>query len=304
MRFHPASVVILLVGLIFSPLLRAQESAPPADRAALELSDAQVEAGLQAAEQLRAAALAPLPDAVRIPENLSDALTLIDACCAQGALEAAERVVKGHPQIWSWDEIRNEVKIDCTARESYRHGDLRIHCTRRVAEQAIAIVVLPGTWAEPAAGTMKEGRLRAQDLMVLRPSTVLLTAGQIEAEAIVPIACAKYACRGPYDGERYLLHRYAKESAEERLAIHLCAGEMKPECETQMAVWMVRNGMTREECDEHLGSGSVVSFETYQVMRPEHAQGAAQVLMGAGIDPRRMPFFGGKGAEKSAPGRS
>ncbi len=301
-----------------------------AQRPSLDLSDDEIEEALargraaheeQAARVQEALAVAP---ARRSLAGLAEDL----ACCyATGAEAAAADLEAGaHPQLVPFDRADGLVEISSRYARYGESGLLELSVARRPGVTgAVAVAFPPGTLAVADrgapplgayAGAIDDGRdgqswdhrwtepeqerrfghwPPAQDLALLRAPVILLPDGQDQATVTVPVACASFHVGGPEPGQPYVLKRAQDESALTRLLVRLCA-EPASEAEAQLAVWLTRDDISWEAFVAQGGAwGRLVTFEQQQTVLPRHAPGAARILLGAGLDPRPLRFFGGEG---------
>lgn len=236
--------------------------------------------------------------------------------------ERAEVLVGAHPALLDLQEAQasGAVTLACEYVQTGRGGRLQLTLERGMADGAVAVCVPPGTYGAPlspaalAADLVEvesgsgdwtrprdERRYRhwpsPQDLALLEAQVVVLDEGQVRTQVTLPVACASFEKRGPTHGQPYQLARFAPGSAPDRLLVALCAGEGEAgESEIQLAVWLARNDVRWEQFLAEGGHyGRLVTFGHAHPVLPEHAVGAARLLLDSGVDPRGCAFFGGQG---------
>lgn len=236
--------------------------------------------------------------------------------------ERADALVGAHPALLDLGEAQasGALTLACEYVQTGRGGRLQLTLERGTADGAVAVCVPPGTYGAPlspaalAADLVEvesgagdwtrprdERRYRhwpsPQDLALLEAQVVVLGEGQVRTQVTLPVACASFEKRGPTHGQPYRLERFANGSAPDRLLVALCAGEVEAsESEIQLAVWLARNDVRWEQFLAEGGHyGRLVTFGSAHPVLPEHAVGAARLLLDSGVDPRGCAFFGGQG---------
>lgn len=308
-------------------------SAPPADEApTLALSPDEVEADRATADRRarKAAQAAALVADVRADaHHLDDVARAIQACHRAGSREAAQRLVDDHPRVVTWDAPGDLVVVSAV----FDGDGVELGVTRREpsSRSAIAVVFPPGTYAVPERGDRtlgEDGELErllagdgrgwttpeedrrwgdwpeAQDLAFLRAPVVILRAGEVQRTVTVPVACASFRRGAPVAGQRCALARFEAGSPIDRLLVGLCAeGEEVAPAEAQLAVWLARDDIGWQSFAAEGGDrGRLVTFGSHTPVRAHHAQGAARLLLRAGVEPADLRFFGGEGL--AAPSRA
>jgi hypothetical protein len=308
-------------------------SAPPADEApTLALAADVVDADKATAERRArkaAKAEALVADVRAEAHHLDDVARAIQTCHRAGSREAAQRLVDEHPRVVTWDAPDELVVVSAV----FDGASVELGVTRREpsSRSAIAVVFPPGTYAVPERGDPtlgEEGELErllagdgrgwttpeddrrwgewpeAQDLAFLRAPVVILRAGEVRRTITVPVACASFTRGAPVSGQRCALARFEPGSPIDRLLVGLCAeGEALEPAEAQLAVWLARDDIGWQRFAAEGGDrGRLVTFGSHTPVRAHHAQGAARLLLRAGLEPSDLRFFGGEGL--SAPQRA
>lgn len=299
---------------------------PPADEApTLALAKDEVDADRATAERrARKAAQAEALVADVRPEahHLDDVARAIQTCHRAGSREAAQRLVDEHPRVVTWDAPGELVVVSAV----FDGSAVELGVTRREpsSRSAIAVVFPPGTYAIPERGdatlevdgelerllagdgrgwtTPEEDRRwgdwpEAQDLAFLRAPVVILRAGEVRRTLTVPVACASFSRGAPVPGQRCALARFEAGSPIDRLLVGLCAeGDALAPAEAQLAVWLARDDIGWQRFAAEGGDrGRLVTFGSHTPVRAHHAQGAARLLLRAGLEPSALRFFGGEG---------
>tara|TARA_R110002072_G_scaffold132549_2_gene272660 strand:+ start:658 stop:1863 length:1206 start_codon:yes stop_codon:yes gene_type:complete len=246
---------------------------------------------------------------------------------ARGQRDLATTWIDAHPSFREWDQAEDLVSVDATFVRASGEGVLELTIRRRSGVAGpLAVAFPPGTYAltsdSPQAPTPGASPLlppqpdlltfladrderwtnpdsdqrwghwpRAQDLAFLQAPVVALRADQHATRIRVPVACADFDILAPEAGRSYRLARFEAGSAVDRLARELCARRADPR-EAQLAVWLAREDLdwaTFTRRDGH--RGQIATFQRGRSVLPRHAQGAARLLLDAGVDPRPMRFF-------------
>lgn len=310
-RTHHGSYTRVDLGWGYQP---AQPTAQPR----LALEEAEVEqafAALAARRETKARlaqASAPLPAG-----DVWSAREAIEEAWRQARREQAEALVSGSREVLELDEAlaSGAVTVLCHYESWGRGGALELTMERGSARGDVAVAIHPGTYGEPigVADVIDAGGERPwvdprqdrryrhwpspQDLALLRAQVVVLPAGQHAVRASFPVSCASFEKQGPQPGQAYELKRFPVDSAADRLLVALCADEVKgSESEVQLAVWLARNDISWDQFTREGGHwGRLVTFGHGGAVLPEHADGAARMLLDSGVDPRASRFFGGDG---------
>lgn len=296
-------------------------------RPALDLGDAEIEATLARSREraaLRAAEPARLEPIAR--ESLAATADGVAVAYERGAPGAAEALLASQPNLVSFERAGDLVQVSARFVEAGPGGALELTIARRPGvEGALAVAFPPGTLAEPARGAPPpRGALAAsllgaapehgwthpdqerefghwppaQDLALLRAPVLFLRDGQAATTTLVPVACASFHLGAPEPGQPYRLRRIEAGSRLEQLLVQLCAQPVVDDAEAQLAVWLSRDDISWEAFVAQGGAwGRLVTFERHRSVLPRHAQGAARLMLEAGLDPRPLRFFGGAGLD-------
>lgn len=247
----------------------------------------------------------------------------VSAAWAMAQRDQAEAITAAHPGLLELDEASaaGAVIVACEYVTTGRGGVMELTLVRGVADGPLAVCVPPGTYGVPVMGDLGDRRgsdespwveprdhrryrnwPSPQDLALLQARVVLLEEGQTMAQVHLPVACASFSKSCPQGGQEYQLQRYPRDSQADRLLVALCAGELEAgEAEVQLALWMAQNDLSWDEFVAEGGHyGRLVTFGRAQAVLPEHAAGAARILLDSGVDPRGCAFFGGRGGPLSA----
>ncbi len=286
--------ILAAVPVMCLALLSLQPSAiqgEPRDRwAPPALGDDEIARALDDAAALRAGRIAMAVDPRSIPAVEQTLAEEIERGYRIGAAESVERILELHPDLCAYfDDPRAGIVATGTVQYRGSEGTLVVHLQRTDAGRSQVVVLPPGTYGVQAGNRFESDR--AQDLALLRPHVARFRAGQTEAVATLPMACALFTAASPQPGDRYVLRRFDRRSTEAALMDYLCTGEAKPECESQLAIWFVHNGMSAADLPGFVARHPVATFQTGLGIQPSHLRGTADVLLKAGIDPRSVPFF-------------
>ncbi|MCO5170202.1 MAG: hypothetical protein M9894_28030 [Planctomycetes bacterium] len=288
----------------------ARRDAPPDHR----LSDEEVERALAAAPEAGPAVIEP--EAADAP--VAAAAAEVAAAFRRGDRERARALVAAHPRLIDWSDPG--VVVSCR----FVGGDLGIEltCVRTDTalgspREALAVVFEPGTYGVPvgdlAGGgerwTSPETERRfghwpaPQDLALLRAPVVVIPRGEALGVTYVPVACASFHRGAPEPGTPYALDRFPAGSPIDRLMVVLCQGDGVPdEAEAQLATWLSRDDVSWADFVAQGGDrGRLVTFGRARSVRGWHAEGAARLLLRAGVDPRPLRFFGPAGGRDAVP---
>ncbi|HVY61583.1 MAG TPA: hypothetical protein VHF22_08020, partial [Planctomycetota bacterium] len=188
----------------------------------------------------------------------------------------------------------DDARADLAWSVRYRACDGRLVLTvSRAAARAQAplVVSVPaGSYGISSAGS--------QDLGLLRAPVIVLRAGETSTSASAPVACASFDRTGPGNGEDYELARFERGSPIDRLMVALCSGATAPEQAGQLAVWVVRNGLTRSQL---AGEPFAMTFENHLFVSEANAPDAADVIRRAGLDVGKLRFFDGLRLQRKEP---
>lgn len=308
----------------------AEEAPDARPRLALDPADeAYLRDRLARREERRARAEAIVARSRPARHDVYDVAAAVAACYRAGARDGARALVDGHPRVVAWDAPEGLVAVEC----SFAGDGLRLDVVRAPAagDGPVAVVFPPGTYAvaegaeeraspDPLdlAGPELADRGRPwttpdqerryghwpgpQDLALLRAPVVLLEAGVARQVVHVPVACASFHRRAPEVGRRYGLAALPAGSPIDRLLVALCAESTVPEAEAQLAVWLARDDIDWAAfCSEGGDRGRIVTFGSMIPVRARHAEGAARLLLGAGVDPTGLRFFGAEPQVQAAP---
>lgn len=312
--------------------VRWQESVPQAPRLSIDQTEVDhAFASLAAKRQAQAenaALLAPTPS-----PRVEVATREVEAAWALAQRERADGLIAAHPGLMDLDEATRTgaVTVACEYVSQGTGGRLHLTLERGPAAGSgpLAVCVSPGTYGVPVEGAfvadVVEGDMWSetsgnesergspwiqprderrfghwpspQDLALLRARVITLEAGQTGAQVTFPVACAAFSKGCPQSGQVYQLERLPVGSPLDRLLVALCADELQAsEAEVQLAVWMARNDLTWHEFVAEGGHwGRLLTFGRNESVLPEHAAGAARILLDSGVDPRACTFFGGPG---------
>lgn len=224
-----------------------------------------------------ARAAAPVVEAEGPREPLAELLPRLEKLLLEDPAQA-ERLVDEDPRVlWIHEWSRGTASYA-------KPGRLSVTLRRAEGGDEVAVVLPPGTYAERRG----ESGPAPQDLALLTPLVVLVPAGQSEARATAPVACAQFEVASPQDGQVYTLRAWRRGTTLERL---LRAVAALPEAErdgpaAQLAVWILRDRITAAR----LSQRNVVTFAGAQVTA-QHGEGAAALLRAAAIPPEQLPFF-------------
>lgn len=306
----------------------------------LELNEQEVGEAFAALARRREAKAQTAPVSAPYPGDVWSSREAIEESWRQARREQAEALVQSDRQVLELDEARESgaVMVLCHYQQHGRGGSLELTLQRGNAQGDVALAIHPGTFGEPVlAGATErhnqwvgdvivesgesgeEGRPwthprqdqryrhwpSPQDLALLSAQVVVLPAGQQSVSAYFPVSCASFEKQGPQSGQAYELRRFPADSAADRFLVALCANEVKgSEAEVQLATWLARNDISWGQFTQQGGHyGRLVTFGRNDAVLPEHARGAARMLLDSGVDPRASRFFGGEGikAESLAP---
>jgi hypothetical protein len=235
----------------------------------------------------RAPVAAPVPPPVVVED---DAPTLalravardVEASYRDGRRDDADALVARTPGLFRCDDASpGAPRVLCTYRSSGRSGSMLVAVWRPEGTSGPVGVAFP-------PGTFGTGQPTAQDLAFTRAPVVVVAPGEPIATVTVPIACAKFNSGSPRTGMRYELASFERGSAIDRLMCELCSGEPASEPEAQLAIWMARNDISRQEFVRHR---RVCTFWSGMPIGVEDATGAGDLLRGAGIDLDGLRFF-------------
>ena len=215
-------------------------------------------------------------DATRAVRDVARA---IETCWRDGRRDLAETIASAHAEVVDWSSLAGLATVSCAYESSA--GRLALSVNRAPGTNGpVAVTFGPGTY-----GTATHD---VQELALMRGTVLVLPSGAETTSALVPIACASFERNPPHPDQSYELRRFDRGSDVDRLMCGLCAGAGESEPEAQLAIWIVRNGLTPAE---FLSKPRVVTFESERPVRLEHAKGAAVIMRSCGIDPERTPFF-------------
>lgn len=262
---------------------------------------------------------------------ISDLAERARAHYARGQRDLASTWIDAHPSFREWDRSEDLVRVEATFVRARGEGVLELTIRRRTGVAGpLAVAFPPGTYAvtsdspqhltpgsapllppQPDLLTfLADGSLvdrdrwtrpesdqrwghwpRAQDLAFLEAPVVALRADQHATRIRVPVACADFDILAPEAGRTYRLARFEAGSAVDRLALELCARRADPR-EAQLAVWLAREDLDWATYTKRNGHrGQIATFQRGRSVLPRHAQGAARLLLEAGVDPRPLRFF-------------
>lgn len=290
-----------------------RRDAPPDHR----LSDAEVERALAAAPAPAAPAeVEPALAEAPVPAAAAE----VAAAFRRGERERARALVAAHPRLVDWSDPLVVVSARFVGGE---HG-VELTCIRTDTaagspREALGVVFEPGTYGIPVGDLADDGRWTSpeterrfghwptpQDLAMLRAPVVVIPRGEALAVTYVPVACASFHRGAPDPGTPYALARFPAGSTIDRLMVALCQGDAVPdEAEAQLATWLARDDVTWADFVAQGGDrGRLVTFGRARSVRAGHAEGAARLLLRAGVDPRPLRFFdptGARGAPAAPP---
>jgi hypothetical protein len=245
---------------------------------------------------------------------------------ARGERELAATWVDAHPSFREWDQSQDLVSLEATFVRARGAGVLELTIRRRPGVAGpLAVAFPPGTyavtsdsaqpltpgvpllppqpdlltyladrderWTSPDSERRWGHWPRAQDLAFLEAPVVALRADQHGTRVHIPVACADFDILAPEPGRTYRLARFEAGSAVDRLALELCSRRPDPR-EAQLAVWLAREDLDWATYTKRNGHrGQIATFQRGRSVLPRHAQGAARLLLDAGVDPRPMRFF-------------
>lgn len=283
----------------------SEESQP-----ALGLPASEVASALDAASLDRAAkdALAEAACAeARRDGSVSAVASAVRECYRLGARDVAHRLIVEHESVYEWQDAVRATDVSCRYVANGNEGVLELTVARKPGvDGALAVCFPPGTygvegalaetdgpWVDPKSDRKYHSWPHSrQDLGMLRAPVIELEPGQEQATVAVPVACASFGRNAPSGGEVYSLRAFETGSPSDKLLLALCAGERAPEAEAQMALWLARNDITWDQFRTRGGaSGRLLTFTFEHISAEKHAQGAAKLLLDAGVDPRATRFF-------------
>lgn len=198
-----------------------------------------------------------------------------------GRRDAAEGFAKEHPRVVAFDDAKAHLGVSAAYREWGGGGSLEITITRSPAsaDAPLVVSVPPGSYGA-APGV--------QDVGLLRAPVIVLRSGETRARTMVPVACASFFSEGPAADAAFTLTRFTPGSSIDKLMVALCSGDEAPEQGAQLAIWVVRNGITRDDLS---AQPFVCTFEHRLPVGAAIAPRAEAILRQAGLDPKATRFF-------------
>ena len=130
--------------------------------------------------------------------------------------------------------------------------------------------------------------------MFLSARIAVLESGDDELTLRIPVACGRFNKGEPKDRERFLLVRFEPSSSMSQLLGELCRIQARGlnHGAAQMAIWILRDRLTWKQWRRRIASaGPSLTFETGRVITESDAMDASELLIDAGIDPRRSRFY-------------
>lgn len=281
----------------------------------LRYNDDEIDQRLIEAEQRRFRKLHQIPKFVREPTlTFTKVVTGLDWCYRNGSLTQARRILenlKGHKletQIVDFDDpiSRRTIEIRAQFRRYASRGSLNVTIHRKpgfagpiaVAFQPGILArpyVLPkddeifGTW--PTPGDEKfSGNAKEQDLVPLAARIAWLETGIEKMTVRFPIACGRFSKAAPIHGQPFFILRNDKETQLFKLVREICSiHEISLDHPAaQFAIWLVRDNISYAQFFRRPGA---VTFETNELVTDEAANIAVEMLLDAGLDPRKLRYF-------------
>jgi hypothetical protein len=210
----------------------------------------------------------------------------VETLYRDGKRDEVDALARAHPgAIVAFDDASAKLEVAARYTEHAGGGDMELVVLRPAAsvDRPLLVSFPPGSY-----GMAPD----VQDLGFLRSPVVLLDAGQRGASVHVPVACASFFSMGPADGRAFTVGRFERGSEIDKLMCALCTGDAAPEAAAQLAIWIVRNGITRGDLEQEPG---VVTFGHHVAIGLATGVEAGVLIRDAGLDPSVMAFFGESG---------
>jgi hypothetical protein len=286
----------------------------------LRQSDEEIEQRLAHYEERQRNRQNQMPPAVRNPDlkSFKAVVSALDWSYRRAVVSHANELLSRYQKeankirIMSFDDPTVLEAVAFTV-EYKKHGTGgRVHVTvkrRPGFKGLVAVAFPPGTYGRPYIAPTNEnlygdwpparrgnraGTPAAQDLVFLAARIAWLDPDVDDIDIHFPVSCGRFNKGAPRPGDRYLLVRFDEKNAISRLAIETCAlnSRMLNHASAQMAIWIVRDGLTwKQYLTKKRTLGPSMTFETARVITDEDAMEASDLLLDAGIDPRKLPFY-------------
>jgi len=227
-------------------------------------------------------------------ENIAAIASNIKTCYAKGLPEMAKSLIDRHPRIYTWEQAQDIVDISCVYQPRYLGGNMQIKIVpKQPLSEDIVVCFPPGLYGKALDPEPKPYGVarKVQDLGILEAPVIQ---ARNSTKTTVRIACLTYSVKAPSFRTTYILHKTPKDDGVYQLLVEICTGKFSGP-DIQLALWVVGNKLSWED---FLSGRSMVTFRGHNVTSFGASDGAADLIIKAGIDPSTTPYFGGKGEPK------